>query len=324
MGKEVSKLPYSIEASEMEFDITKPQPQLFVTPDFPHLSFVLEEFANKMALRRGGLKGVKKLIESNALGTVELSTGIQVSGKFIEVLSDEYDRPVYIRTAGPTALAYKNKEVIGHHKEYHRDGFGSPVGKLKGINLPIEDMSPTDLEAYGIYEGRETRLNFEGGIEVKGEIITGKRNLQGKIILISFKNCLVRQGDRILFHPDWGIYDMAVGASLVSAFSGIADPNSYGLEFEVPAEKTHKIRYSDSDKALFALYGEVRAMRSEENCEVSRLGEILELLLPLEIYELSAKTGESALSNRVRAHLDVLAKHEKTGHLVRDGLKLIH
>ena len=332
MGKEVSKLPYTIEASEMEFDITKPQPQLFVTPDFPHLSFVLEEFANKMALRRGGLKGVKKLIESNALGTVELSTGIQVSGKFIEVLSDEYDRPVYIRTAGPTALAYKNKEVIGHHKEYHQDGFGSPVGKLKGINLPIEDMSPTDLEAYGIYEGRETRLNFEGGIEVKGEIITGKRNLQGKIILISFKNCLVKQGDRILFHPDWGIYDMAVGASLVSAFSGIADPNSYGLEFEVPAEKTHKIRYSDRDKALFALYGEVRAMRNEEKCEVSRLSEILELLiseypedwlLPLEIYELTAKTGESALSNRVKAHLDVLAKHEKTGHLVRDGLKLI-
>ena len=332
MGNEVKKLPYSIKASEVEFDITKPQPQLFVTPDFPHLSFVLEEFANKMALRRGGLSGVRKLIDSNDLGTVELSTGIQISGKFIEVLADEYGRPAYIRTEGPTALAYKNKEVIGHHKEYHKDGFGSPVGKLKGINLPIEDMSPTDLEAYGIYEGRETCLTFEGGIEVRGEIITGKRNLQGKIILISFKNCMVKQGDRILFHPDWGIYDMAVGASLVSAFSGIADPNSYGLEFEVPGEKTHKIKYSDSDKVLFGLYGEVRRMRHEKAPDLKRLEEILgvlvseypeDWLLPLEIYELIAKEKDSEVFKRIKKHLDGLAKDEKTGHLVRDGLRLI-
>jgi hypothetical protein len=36
---------------------------------------VLEEFANKMALRTGGLSGINKLIDSNALGTIELSTG---------------------------------------------------------------------------------------------------------------------------------------------------------------------------------------------------------------------------------------------------------
>jgi phenylalanine-4-hydroxylase len=248
------------------------------------------------------------------------------------VLADEYGRPAYVITKGPTALAYKNKEIIGHHKEYHQDGFGSPVGKLKGINLSIEDMSPTDLEAYGIYEGRETRLTFEGGIEVKGEIITGKRNLQGKIILISFRNCQVKQGDRVLFHPDWGIYDMAVGATLVSAFSGIADPNSFGLEFEVPVEKTHKILYSDEHKTLFGLYDEVREMRNSETCDAERLGDILGLLiseypkdwlLPLEMYELAFTYGKQELSQRIKTHLDTLEKDKKTGHLVRDGLKLI-
>ncbi len=332
MSDEVRKLPYTIEASNVEFDITKPQPQLFVTPDFPHLSFVLEEFANKMALRRGGLSGVRKLIDSADLGTVELNTGIQISGQFIEVLADEYERPVYVRTEGPTALAYKNKEIIGHHKEYHKDGFGSPVGKLKGINLAIEDMSPTDLEAYGIYEGRVTTLNFEGGIRVRGEIITGKRNLQGKIILISFRNCTVTQGDRILFHPDWGVYDMAVGASVVSAFSGIADPNSYGLEFEVPREKTHKITYSEAEKKLFGLYGEVRRMREEGKFDANRLSEILEQLiseypkewlLPLEIYELAVRFPENtALSSRVGKHLEELARNKKTGHLIKDGLRM--
>jgi phenylalanine-4-hydroxylase len=47
------QLPYSIDAAHANFDITKPQPQLYVTPNFAYLNLVLEEFANKMALRTG-------------------------------------------------------------------------------------------------------------------------------------------------------------------------------------------------------------------------------------------------------------------------------
>jgi phenylalanine-4-hydroxylase len=62
MTDEVQKLPYSIDAAHANFDITKPQPQLYVTPNFAYLNLVLEEFANKMALRTGGLSGIEKLI----------------------------------------------------------------------------------------------------------------------------------------------------------------------------------------------------------------------------------------------------------------------
>jgi phenylalanine-4-hydroxylase len=41
------------------FDITKLQPQLYVTPTFAYLNLVLEEFANKMALRTGGLSELR-------------------------------------------------------------------------------------------------------------------------------------------------------------------------------------------------------------------------------------------------------------------------
>ena len=86
LKKEVIKIPYSIEAAEVNFDITNTQPQLFVIPNFASLSFVLEKFANTMAIRTGGLEGLKKLIISEKLGTIELSTGIQVSGTFNNVL----------------------------------------------------------------------------------------------------------------------------------------------------------------------------------------------------------------------------------------------
>ena len=120
----VKKIPYSIKASEVNFDITKQQPHLFVTPNFSFLSYVLEKFADTMALRKGGLMGMNKIIESTKLGTVELSTGIQISGIFSRVIKSK-DRPIYIQSTGPTALSSKGKELIGHGKEYHKDGYGS-------------------------------------------------------------------------------------------------------------------------------------------------------------------------------------------------------
>ena len=92
-------------------------------------------------------------------------------------------------------MANRDKELIGHSKKYHAEGFGSPIGRLKDSNLAIEDMSPKDLERYGISEGEQVHLIFESGVEVIGTIITGTRNLQGKIMIISFTNCTVRYGE---------------------------------------------------------------------------------------------------------------------------------
>lgn len=329
LGKEVEKIAYTMAAADKAFDITKPQPQLYVTPNFAYLSFVLEEFADTMAVRNGGLKGIEKLINSKDLGTIELSTGIQISGNFTRVIDDENYQAIYFQTTGATALAYKNKQLIGHGKEYHAEGFGSPIGKLKGINIAIEDMSPTDLEAYGIYEGKQTILNFKRGITVTGEIITGKRNLQGKIIMISFKNCTVKYGEEVLFQPEWGIYDMAVGENVVSAYAGIADPDNYGLMYEPPKEKTHKINYSKADKEIHKMYQEVREMREIEKIDISKLEQFFnviktsdkEWILALEIYELLNRTND-VLKSKVLSYLNN-HKNGTFGNLITDGLELL-
>lgn len=331
MTDNVKKLPYDINAAYQGFDITKPQPQLFVTPDFAHLSLVLEEFANKMALRTGGLSSVKKLIDSKALGTVELSTGLQISGVFSNVIENE-GKPVYLQTTGGTALAYREKELVGHGIDYHAEGFGSPVGKLKGINLSIEDMSPRDLRAYDIYEGETVTLEFEGDIVVTGEIITGKRNLQGKIILISFKNCTVTRGDTVLFMPEWGIYDMAVGKKVISAFSGPADVHSFNLVGHVPSSKTIKAKKTPERIELEALYQNVRDLREGRTAAFSLRDVFSALqqkhsddwLLSVEIAELLHAQNNNALLDEVVAHLEQLKiKRPKVAHLITDGLSLI-
>ena len=232
LDKKVIKKHYTIEAAYQKFDITKPQPQLFVIPDFSHLSKVLEKLADQISLRKGGIEGLKKLINSKQLGTIELSTGLQISGVFNNYISNPNDsiKTAYLSTNSKTALSYRNKELIGHSINYHSTGFGSPIGKLKKSNLAIEDMSPSDLELFGIIEGKETSLEFESGVIVKGSIITGIRNVFGKILLISFKDCLVTFEDEILFQPSWGIYDMAVGKEITSAYSGVADNSSFKIE----------------------------------------------------------------------------------------------
>ena len=284
MSEGVKKIPYDLSAVHQSFDITKPQPQLYVTPDFAHLSLVLEEFANTMALRKGGLTGVQKLINSKQLGTVELSTGIQISGIFTKLLTNENDKISFIQLTGPTALAYRNKELIGHGTSIHPEGFGSPIGKLKGINLAIEDMYPRDLEAYDIYEGKSITLEFEGDIHLQGEVVTGTRNLQGKIILITFKNCTVRHGEEILFQPEWGIYHLAVGKKVVAAFAGPADNTSFDLvQHELPTSEK-KIVKTPLLKLREELYMEVRMIRKETN-NTDRLPELLKIIehqLPME------------------------------------------
>jgi phenylalanine-4-hydroxylase len=331
MTDEVKKLPYTIEAIYKDFDITKTQPQLFVTPDFAHLSLVLEEFANTMALRKGGLSGLNKLIQSNALGTIELSTGIQVSGVFTKVIEDN-GYPIYIQTTDKTALSYREKELVGHGTNTHEKGFGSPIGKLKGINLAIEDMSPRDLSAYHIYEEKTVTLEFEGGITVSGDIITGKRNLQGKIILISFNNCTVKHGDIVLFKPEYGIYDMAVGKTIVSAFSGPADLNSFDLITHIPSSKTIHIKKTSKQLKLETLYQQVRAYREGKNRTISRtkvLDELIEnhptdWLLPIELYELAFKGSETKLCETILNHLENIKQIKpKVGRLIDDGLKII-
>ncbi len=103
----VKKIPYSLAAADVPFDITTKQPQLFVTPDFEHLNRVLDEFVSTMAWTVGGASGLTKAIECNNVSTAVYSSGLQVTGIFVEQIPGKESQPSYIRTQGPSALAYR-------------------------------------------------------------------------------------------------------------------------------------------------------------------------------------------------------------------------
>jgi phenylalanine-4-hydroxylase len=293
----VKKIPYSVDAMNQPFDITTKQPQLFVCRDFEHLKKVLEEFASKMAYQVGGLEGVNKAIECKNTATCEYSSGLQVSGVFTEVLTDQKKQPIYLRTTGKTALAFKDKELPGHGVDYHKDGFGSPIGNWKQTELK---------------EGKKTKLGFESGVTVEGKI-DKLLERDGKLLLITFSDCSAKYGDRVLFDPSWGNYDMAVGDRITSVFNGAADKDAYNQVALVPKERTIKVPSDGKRKKLESLYAQVRQIR-ESKKGYERLGEIWETqqaehpgdwLLSMEIFEILDTTNQQLeLKSRIEQFLN--------------------
>ncbi len=329
LKSKVKKLPYSVDARNFSFDITTQQPQLFVTPDFKHLNTVLEQYMETMAVRKGGIGSLKKALSSASTCTVVYSSGMQVSGKLVKIY-EHNNEPVYLGFEGPSMLSFENHQLEGQGIKYHKDGFGSPVGGIKGISN-IETLSEGELSAKGIVIGTELLLEFNSGVQVKGRLekITCK---QGGNLLFTFHNCTVKYLDTELFKPEWGIYDMAVGEKIISSFAGPADPDSFELKYPVPEEKTHHIQYSDDLLRLHGLYGEVRTLRENGGNMKALYGiwQILkhqypgEWLLPLEIAELIKNSDDTTgLGEEILGHLKALSnKDEEMQNLVGNGLSL--
>ena len=331
MQPDVKKLPYDIATLQFSYDITKPQPQLFVTPDFKHAYEVLEEFSKTMAFRVGGQEAMEKAIDSSNTCTVELSSGLQVSGVFTSLFLGE--DLIAIKTIGPTALAYKNKQLEGHGKHYHKDGFSSPIGLLIGKRLPLEQCRAEDLESLGLIEGMPGSLYFKSGILVSGKVRSFVFNEDGFLLIVSFEECTVihEPTGQILFQPEWGIYDMAVGSSVKSVYAGAADKFAFDPEINISDIKTEKQNWTDEQKDLHEIYRQIRELREglgKERALSAMVQELLEgfpndWLAMVELYELAIHEGQIELEDSLRFILKEKArKNPDLEKLISDGIRL--
>jgi phenylalanine-4-hydroxylase len=329
----VKKLPYNLDTQNYAFDITTQQPHLFVTSSFRHLIDVLEEFAKSMSFRIGGLSSLLKAIECENVTTCELSSGIQISGVFSSAEKNGDNQPAYIKTNGPTALAYKHREIPGQGKSYHKDGFGTAVGRLEGNSTPLENLSEEALGQMKIEVGKPAELTFESGIVAKGHLEKIERK-EGKIVLMKFSNCKVVRGNQLLFDPAWGEYDLAVGEKVSSVFCNAADQDAYEQVALVPKERTIKIQYDDKTIELQKLYQKVRSFREQGGNEkiLKEVWEALkrkhadDWLLSMEILEiLTQRKFFPELEDEIRRSLEEKAKkRSELAKLIKDGLNLVY
>src|SRR5438477_6889538 len=168
-------------------------------------------------------------------------------------------------------------------------------------------------------EGKKATVAFESCVTVSGRVEKILRQ-DGKLLLITFSNCTVKYGDRVLFDPAWGEFDMAVGEKISSVFNGAADKDAFLEVALVPKERTIKAPSDAKRKKLENLYQQVRNIR-DRKVGYERLGEIWETqqvqhpkdwLLSMEIFELLDETEqEPELKQRVAEFLNGVASADK-------------
>ncbi len=328
LDEHVAKLPFHINCTDIAYDITRPQPQLFVAPDFNTLRESLLELGNQMAFRRGGVEGLSKAIQCKTVTTTVLDTGIQISGVLSKIYQNAAGEPIYLNFTGPTQLSFADEEIPDHGTTYHSAGFGTPLTKIGSANLERKKLQP----------GNRTELLLDSGIKVEGHLEKILLHSDQPSIL-TFTNCTVSYGSEILFRPEWGTYDMVCGKGVTSVFGGPADRKKFGVpqNLSKTAARAQKSYLSSTKQSLCHLYQTVRTLRETPPARsqiAQHLEQIhleleskhpLDWLLRFELLEILSEhalkpTWESRLTERLR---EIGKTSSDQWELIQRGMELL-
>ncbi len=328
MSNKVQKKDYSIEACKVNFDITKPQPQLFVTPSFDYLIDVLYDFSESMAFKRGGRYGIEQAIKSANIATCEYDNGVQISGKFTKLVKSN-GLDVYLQTEGPTALSKDYLEIENHGVFFHKEGFGAPLGKVK--NFDFTNLNLDKCRDQGLLKSKKIKLEYNSGLLLNGTIKEFVLDKNKHVILISFIDCQIQFNDKVLFDKNWGQYDLVIGEKIISCFPGFADKKSFAEKKYDYKSQTIKVSYSESDKKMHEVYSEVANIRDSRSgydklkiiFEKLKSNDSQEWLLLIEICEI-IKNYDKVLFEEIKNYLNNLSViRNDLKKLISDGLKVL-
>ncbi|MCB0356765.1 MAG: aromatic amino acid hydroxylase [Bdellovibrionales bacterium] len=314
LSDKVKKIPLTLECINYSYDITEQQPQLFVTPSFENLSSTLEELAQQMAFQRGGITGLEKACKAKTVNTVQLDNGLEISG-VIDNFKSSNNEIHFLRCSGPTQLSYNGQELDGHDKNYHSQGYSTPLGLINGLNKPLSLASPSEWESLGITLNNTVKLTFSSGIELTGFVkkLLIKNN---KLLIVTLDKAKLIDGEKLLFDPSWGLFDLGVGHQVVSVYGGAADRLAYGdFDDDFVANTVPKRNYTHNELAIHHLYSKIREFRSFKQAP-RELKELIDSTITMNAlpwlinYELVELIEKFHLSGEYREFIDNQSNNE--------------
>lgn len=337
LDKKVQKRPLTIDCVETGYDITEPQPQLFVTPNFEALGKVLGEFANKMAFRRGGMESLEKAIQAKTITTTQLDSGLQISGvlQSATLLETTEGKSFYLQFTGPCQLSFNDKEIPEHGISVHSQGFGSPVGRFRSnIDQCPSTFDDFQLQSLGFMPGHRISFQMTGGVSING-VYLGKVRKDGRLLVLRFEDCTVTGAKgQIFFDPSWGSYDMAVGCDVVSVFGGAADRDRFPQDNDFSPHHVRPREPTKTEIQLFHFFDRTKQIRESQQeslaieSEVSALLQDLEKhkvdnwLLWLEVYEICQSRKVTQTQKAFERLKEISLQRPDWKAFIDDGLRL--
>ena len=289
----VKKIPFSLEASiKTSYDITKPQPQLFVAKSFEELTQALDQFANSMAFRKGGVFGLKRAESAQNTTTAVLDNGIQVSGIMSDIVVSDTDEEAGFFVSGTKQISFHDEayEELSHHHLGTKVFF--PLFEKNVINA-----SPVDIQRKLHGSG----LHAKNGLRVQGrfkkEVLAGKL---GKILVLE-KVKITNVDGKIIYEERVKDYPLLLASKVSSVFGGAADRKNFVMKNQSMSKKkvkSHQSNLTPENLKLSFLYQRVRDYRETNENNLKSLEVLLndlnqnfpqDWLLRLELLEIFQK-----------------------------------
>ncbi|HKP62222.1 MAG TPA: aromatic amino acid hydroxylase [Polyangiales bacterium] len=298
----VTKLPLTAACIEMAYDITRPQPQLYVARDFEQLERVLEDVEATLSYRRGGMPALRAALASGEPATFELGDDVQLAGVLSHIEADGW-----LELAGPCALAFEHAIRPGWPRA---ERYVLPLGATTD-GRALGELGPDALRRY-THDGW-LELQTRAGVHVRGRPldVTFRAGRARAVLLAEFE--LRARGQLLLRSTE--PYPLALATEAVTASADL--PDGFHAQTEFAAKRVPKPRQFDAaQRRLIELYEQTRELlragcgggvvgRFEKIYAELEVGYPDEWLLRWNLLEGLVKLGEKAsLGERIAQQLE--------------------
>jgi phenylalanine-4-hydroxylase len=327
---DVRKVPLDEHSADVAYDITRPQPQLFVAASFETLHDVLDEVAKTLAVRIGGTTALERALRSRELATVQFSSGASVIGVLGEA-GPSLREASWLTFAGPVRLAWDGTLGSGAEAGTPGEGHTVLIGTLVD-GTALERASDAALDTHRDRSTGRHRFEFAKGACVEGRLEQRIRRADGALMHVSLCDARLTRPGR----PPLALarYALLSAGQVVTAHAGAVDAKYYpGTAFSgvrVPRPRA----LPDRDQRLLALYEQAerahQAGHPAMSAEFPELGTVLdrdypdEWLLRWNMLESLLKAGHNgALSRTLRAQLERLEDAFDHRQPIASGLRYL-
>ncbi|MDX2055708.1 MAG: aromatic amino acid hydroxylase [Polyangiaceae bacterium] len=179
-AQEVEKVPLSVACLDVPYDITRPQPQLFVAEDFDHLTSVLREAEESLAYTVGGRHALQMARASSELATLEFENGVGLTATVVDFDTSEEMR--WVAVAGPGAWL-----VDGGL----RARFGGAEKRVLPVGWPEripEGIGERELVSTVCNNIRTVDLRWSGGIRCMGKLERCWLDTHGSVVGVTLSD----------------------------------------------------------------------------------------------------------------------------------------
>lgn len=323
----VRKLPLDEHSADVAYDITRPQPQLFVVPSFEVLHDTLDRVTRTLAVHIGGEVALTRALRSRALATLQFSSGASAIGALADV-GPSLREPGWMDFEGRVAIAYYG--VIDPACE-QVDAPTLLVGRLAD-GADLERASDSALDQLRPTAGGRHRFAFSTGATLQGRLERSVRDVHGRLRRLDLSDVRLEiPGRRPRALPRYALIPLG---EFVTAHAGAVDPR-YHPDTTFSSTRVPKARrLPNREKQLLAFYESARTAHraglEQMDLEFPRIGSLIERdypdewLLRWNMLESLLKAGRGGpLTSSLRAALERLELQFDHRQPIASGLRYL-